>query len=46
MRKKRKSTKAGWRINGERIYHVKGKRKSQRKTYKTKTAAKRGMKKK
>jgi hypothetical protein len=45
-RKKRtkKGSRAGWRMNGTRIYKVKGARKSRRKTYKTKGAAKRALK--
>ncbi len=35
--------KAGYRLDGKRIYHVKGKRKSTRKTYGSKTAAKRAL---
>ncbi|MHA1757961.1 MAG: hypothetical protein ACTSVV_14400 [Promethearchaeota archaeon] len=34
----------GWRINGKRIYQVKGVRKSRKKTYPTKEAAKRALK--
>lgn len=37
--------KGGWRLNGKRIYPVKGKKKSSRKTYRTKKAAKRALKK-
>lgn len=36
--------KAGWRVNGYNIYHVKGKTKSRRKTFKTKAAARRYIK--
>lgn len=38
--RKAKKTGAGWRVNGTRVYHVKGKTRSRRKTYKTKRAAK------
>jgi len=34
-----------WRLNGVRIYEVKGKRKSRKKTYKTKDAARAALKK-
>ena len=36
--------KAGWRLNGVRVYRVKGKRRSHKKTYRTKTAALRALK--
>ena len=38
-KKKKISGKAGWRINGSRIYHVKGKRTSRKKTYASKNIA-------
>ena len=44
MARKKKKYKAGWRINGYRVYYVKGKRKSKKKTYKTKTQALRALK--
>jgi len=37
--------KAGYRLNGKRIYKVKGKTKSTRKTYGTKAGAKKALKK-
>jgi len=36
--------RAGWHINGARVYHVKGKRKSRKKTYHSKAAALRAKK--
>lgn len=38
-------SKSGYRLDGKRVYHVKGKKKSDRKTYKTKTSALRALKK-
>lgn len=42
---KRKHSKAGWRLDGIRVYHVKGIRKSNKKTYRTKLAALRHLRK-
>lgn len=36
--------KAGWRVNGRHIYKVKGRTKSRRKTFSTKAAARRYIK--
>jgi len=41
-----KRTHAGWRVDGSRVYHVKGARPSKRKTFKTKQAALRYYKRK
>lgn len=38
--------KSGWRVNGKRIYHVKGKTKSRRKTFSSKASARRYIKRK
>ncbi len=37
---------AGWRLNGTRVYHVKGKRRTRKKTYKSKLTARRALKRK
>lgn len=44
MKKKRRKGKAGYRVHGSRVYHVKGKKKSGRKTYRTKGAALKSLK--
>lgn len=36
--------RAGWRVDGVRVYHVKGKKASRRSTYSTKGLAKRALK--
>lgn len=36
---RKRTAKPGWRLNGKRVYKVKGKRKSTRKTYSSKTGA-------
>lgn len=38
--------RAGWRVNGFNIYHVKGRTKSRRKTFKTKALARAYIKRK